>query len=66
VGETRGELTPEGPVFVKGTLWRGRSTDGPIAAGTRVRVRGVDGLILRVQADPPPADPAAGTSSGTS
>ncbi len=61
VGEARGELTPEGPVFVKGTLWRGRSTDGPIAAGTRVRVRGVDGLILRVQADPPPADPT-GTS----
>ncbi|HYF12170.1 MAG TPA: NfeD family protein, partial [Actinomycetota bacterium] len=62
VGEARGELTPEGPVFVKGTLWRGRSMDGPIAAGTRVRVRGVDGLILRVKADPPAADPSAGAS----
>jgi membrane-bound serine protease (ClpP class) len=49
VGETRGELKPEGPVFVKGTLWRGRSADGPIPSGTRVRVRGVDGLILRVE-----------------
>ena len=49
----------EGPVFVKGTLWRGRSVDGPISAGSRVRVRGVDGLILRVQPDPPPADPGA-------
>jgi len=60
VGETRGELKPDGPVFVKGTLWRGRSTDGPIAAGTRVRVRGVDGLILRVEAEPlaEPGDPA--------
>lgn len=58
VGETRGELKPEGPVHVKGTLWRGRSTDGPIPAGTRVRVRGVDGLILRVE--PEPGD-AAGT-----
>jgi membrane-bound serine protease (ClpP class) len=49
VGETRGPLDPEGPVFVKGTLWRGRSGDGPIPPGTRVRVRGIDGLILRVE-----------------
>jgi membrane-bound serine protease (ClpP class) len=52
LGETRGELKPEGPVHVKGTLWRGRSVDGPIPAGTRVRVRGVDGLILRVEPEP--------------
>jgi membrane-bound serine protease (ClpP class) len=63
-GETRGELKPEGPVFVKGTLWRGRTADGPIPAGTRVRVRGVDGLVLRVEPDDPgagptPADPSA-------
>jgi membrane-bound serine protease (ClpP class) len=51
-GETRGELKPEGPVYVKGTLWRGRSNDGPIPPGTRVRVRGVDGLVLRVEPDP--------------
>ncbi len=56
VGETRGELKPEGPVYVKGTLWRGRSTDGPIPAGTRVRVRGVDGLILRVEPEAEPGD----------
>jgi membrane-bound serine protease (ClpP class) len=55
VGETRGELKPEGPVFVKGTLWRGRSGGDPIPQGTRVRVRGVDGLILRVEPDPAPA-----------
>lgn len=54
VGETRGELKPEGPVHVKGTLWRGRSVDGPIPAGTRVRVRGVDGLILRVEPESEP------------
>jgi membrane-bound serine protease (ClpP class) len=54
-GETRGELRPEGPVFVKGALWRGRTIDGPIPAGTRIRVRGVDGLILRVAPEPPPA-----------
>jgi membrane-bound serine protease (ClpP class) len=54
VGETRGELKPDGPVFVKGALWRGRSSDGPIPAGSRIRVRGVDGLILRVEQEPPP------------
>jgi membrane-bound serine protease (ClpP class) len=57
VGEARGELKPEGPVFVKGALWRGRSGDGPIPAGTRVRVRAVEGLILRV--DPDPGDPGS-------
>lgn len=66
-GETRGELRPEGPVFVKGTLWRGRTVDGPIAAGTRVRVRGVDGLILRVEpdADAAPSGPDPPPGSGT-
>ncbi|MGQ0669823.1 MAG: NfeD family protein [Actinomycetota bacterium] len=54
VGETRGELEPEGPVFVKGSLWRGRSADGPIPPGTRIRVRGIDGLTLRVEPDPGP------------
>jgi membrane-bound serine protease (ClpP class) len=59
VGEARGELDPEGPVFVKGTLWRGRSAAGPIPQGTRVRVRGVDGLILRVEVDPEaPVEPS--------
>lgn len=52
VGETRGTLDPEGPVFVKGTLWRGRAVGEPIAHGTRVRVRGLDGLILRVEPEP--------------
>ena len=68
-GETRGELKPEGPVYVKGSLWRGRSADGPIPAGTRVRVRAVDGLILRVQPDPGPdsgPEPLPGPSSDPS
>jgi membrane-bound serine protease (ClpP class) len=51
VGEARGRLAPDGPVFVKGTLWRGRSLGDPIEPGTPVRVRGVDGLILRVEAE---------------
>jgi membrane-bound serine protease (ClpP class) len=61
VGETRGELTPEGPVYVKGALWRGRSADGPIPPGTRVRVRAVDGLILRVQPEPGPEPDESGS-----
>jgi membrane-bound serine protease (ClpP class) len=54
VGEARGELKPEGPVYVKGTMWRGRSADGPIPSGTRIRVKAVDGLILRVLPEPAP------------
>ncbi len=52
VGETRGRLAPEGPVFVKGAMWRGRSANGEIPPGTKVRVRGLDGLILRVEPEP--------------
>jgi membrane-bound serine protease (ClpP class) len=55
VGEARGRLAPDGPVFVKGALWRGRTLGEPIEAGTAVRVRGVDGLILRVEAEVPAA-----------
>ncbi|MFM7719346.1 MAG: NfeD family protein [Actinomycetota bacterium] len=59
VGETRSELRPEGSVHVKGTLWRGRAASGTIPAGTRVRVRGLDGLVLRVEAEaaPPTSEP---------
>jgi membrane-bound serine protease (ClpP class) len=52
VGEARGKLAPEGPVYVKGALWRGRSIGDEIASGTTVRVRGVDGLVLRVESEP--------------
>ena len=39
-------------------LWRGRSVGEPIASGTKVRVRGVDGLVLKVEpeAEPLPAN----------
>ncbi len=55
-GEVRKGLDPEGSVLVKGVLWRARAVDGgPIAAGSRVRVRDVDGIILRVSHEPAPA-----------
>jgi membrane-bound serine protease (ClpP class) len=52
MGEARGRLAPDGPVYVKGALWRGRTSGGPIEAGAPIRVRGVDGLILQVEAEP--------------
>ena len=52
IGEVRSDLDPEGGVYVKGSLWRARPMDGPIPKGTRVRIRGVDGLILRVEREP--------------
>jgi membrane-bound serine protease (ClpP class) len=52
VGEARGKLAPDGPVYVKGAMWRGRSQGDPIAPGACVRVRGVDGLVLRVEEEP--------------
>jgi membrane-bound serine protease (ClpP class) len=51
VGEARKDLDPEGAVYVKGALWRARTADGPIPAGAKVRVRGLDGLVLRVERD---------------
>jgi membrane-bound serine protease (ClpP class) len=52
IGEVRTDLDPEGGVYVKGSLWRARSMDGPIPKGARVRIKGVDGLILRVEQEP--------------
>jgi membrane-bound serine protease (ClpP class) len=52
VGQVRSDLNPEGGVEVKGAMWRARSGNGAIPKGTRVRVRGIDGLILRVEPEP--------------
>lgn len=60
VGEARGRLAPDGPVFVKGALWRGRSLGEPIEPGTPIRVRGIDGLILSVEPERPAGAGGAG------
>lgn len=66
VGEARGRLAPDGPVFVKGALWRGRSLGDPIPPGSRIRVRGVDGLVLKVEAEAEAdAELSAETEPGT-
>ncbi len=47
-GTARTRLDPEGSVLVQGELWRSTAVDGPIEAGERVKVVGVDGFSLRV------------------
>jgi len=50
LGSVREPLNPSGMVFVNGALWQATSTSGPLDAGAPVRVVGVDGLRLRVEA----------------
>lgn len=49
IGVARTKLQPEGKVFVHGELWNA-TAGSEIAAGTRVRVRAVDGLRIVVEA----------------
>ena len=48
IGVARTELGPTGKVFVHGELWNATAR-GSVAQGSRVRVRGVDGLHLIVE-----------------
>jgi membrane-bound serine protease (ClpP class) len=49
VGVVRETLGPTGLVFVRGELWKARSTSGPIEAGTPVRIDRIDDdLVLEV------------------
>lgn len=58
VGVAQQALTPQGQVLVHGELWLAESAT-PVAPGTRVRIRAVDGLKLLV--DPQSPQQAAGT-----
>ncbi|MEA2462677.1 MAG: hypothetical protein QOJ98_424 [Acidobacteriota bacterium] len=49
IGVARTMLQPDGKVFVHGELWNATSS-GDIAAGTRVRIRAVEGLRVLVEA----------------
>lgn len=58
VGVVRSALNPEGHVFIAGALWRARwagEDRGRIRAGTQVRVAGIEGAILLVDAAESPA-----------
>ena len=48
IGTVREALNPDGMVFVDGALWQATSSEGPLAAGTQVRVVALHGLRLLV------------------
>jgi membrane-bound serine protease (ClpP class) len=50
VGRAETAIAPQGTVFVRGELWRARSQMS-IARGEGVRVSGIEGLTLDVEAD---------------
>jgi len=49
-GRAQTSIAPQGTIFVRGELWRARSQMS-IARGERVRVTGLDGLTLDVEAE---------------
>ncbi len=51
VGVAQTDLDPEGKVMVRGEIWDA-CAQGKILKGTRVRVRGLDGLTLLVETKP--------------
>lgn len=55
IGKAETAIAPEGTILVRGELWRARSRVG-IAQGESVRVNGLDGLTLDVEAEPPQRD----------
>ena len=57
VGLTQTELSPRGKVFLQGALWDA-CADRPIAIGSLVRVRKVNGLELDVEPAPQPVTQA--------
>jgi membrane-bound serine protease (ClpP class) len=63
--EVRTSLDPEGQVWIEGALWRARLSGdgGPLRPGDRVTVEAVEGLTLKVRAEPPadaPVEEGAG------
>lgn len=49
VGEAETDIAPEGTVRTKGMLWRARTMETGIAAGSRVEVKATEGLVLLVE-----------------
>lgn len=47
--EAKTDIAPEGTVLTKGTLWRARTMEMGIAAGSRVKVMATEGLVLLVE-----------------
>ena len=49
IGEARTDIAPEGTVFTKGALWRARTMETGIAAGSKVEIKATEGLVLLVE-----------------
>ena len=49
VAQAKTDIAPEGTVLTKGTLWRARTMETGIAAGSRVKVMATEGLVLLVE-----------------
>jgi membrane-bound serine protease (ClpP class) len=49
IGEAKTDIAPEGTVMTKGTLWRARTMETGIPAGSRVKVMATEGLVLLVE-----------------
>jgi membrane-bound serine protease (ClpP class) len=49
VGEAKTDIAPEGTVMTKGTLWRARTMEMGIAAGSKVQVKATEGLVILVE-----------------
>ena len=49
VGKAKTDIAPEGTVVTKGTLWRARTMETGIAAGSKVQVKATEGLVLLVE-----------------
>ena len=49
IGEAKTDIAPEGTVATKGTLWRARTMETGIAAGSKVKVMATEGLVLLVE-----------------
>jgi membrane-bound serine protease (ClpP class) len=49
IGVARGDLKPDGFVFVQGERWRAVAEDGEVSAGSPVQVVSVDEFLLRVK-----------------
>lgn len=48
VGVARGRLAPAGLVSIQGEIWKAVAEGGPVEAGARVQVVGIEGLTLKV------------------
>ena len=49
VGEAKTDLSPKGIVHVKGEEWYAESLEGTIKAGEKIKIKTVDGLVVKVE-----------------